>query len=136
MRMLCVIAIFLFTSSAWADIYVVMAKQSTSEALTKKNVMAIYTGKTKALPNGNLATVFDYTDSATIKTTFYKTLTNRSVSQINSYWARLVFAGRHVPPTQVKTEADMVERIAKDPNAIGYVSEVNSDQVKVVYTIK
>ena len=119
-----------------ADIYVVVAKNSDTETLKKKDVIAIYTGKTKALPNGNLAAPFDHKDTAKIKAEFYKKLTNRSISQINSYWARLIFSGRHVPPTQLNNEAAVMSGVAQNPNAIGYVSNPDLDIVKVVYTIK
>lgn len=124
---------------ASADIYVVVSTKNTISELSKKDIIALYTGRTKAFPDGELAKVLDYSDDQEIKADFYKILTNRSLAQISSYWARLSFTGRHTPPPQKESMLDVVAAIADNPQAIGYVSsmpEGSEDTIKTVFTIE
>lgn len=121
---------------AQSDVYVVVDKDSPITAMSKKDIIAIYTGKTKALPNGGFAKPIDHPDESQTKVEFYRVLTNRSVSQINSYWARLVFSGRYVKPQQIAGDDKIQVVVAETQGAIAYVEKPNLDLVKVVYTVQ
>lgn len=57
-----------------------------------------------------------------VRSRFTRTYLDRDVSAVRRYWAQLVFSGRGVPPPEVGSEDDVVEYVAKNPGAIGYVS--------------
>ncbi len=50
------------------------------------------------------------------------TSTGKSVSAIKSYWQRMIFSGRDVPPDEISSESDLLKKVAADKGAIGYVS--------------
>jgi ABC-type phosphate transport system substrate-binding protein len=133
---LSVLGTLYFATIAAAEISVVVAKTNPINTLTKKEIVAIYTGKTKAFPNSKFAQPIDQEDDSPIKEIFYREMTNRSVSQINSYWARLVFTGRYVPPLVIKSEADIMSYVAQNNSAIAYVEKPDIELVKVVYVIE
>jgi ABC-type phosphate transport system substrate-binding protein len=123
-------------TSVLADISVVVAKTNPINALTEKEIVAIYMGKTKAFPSGEFAQPIDQNDQSSVKPEFYRKMTNRSVSQINSYWARLVFTGRYVPPITIKSEAEIMSYVAQNNSAIAYVEKPDTELVKVVYVVE
>jgi ABC-type phosphate transport system substrate-binding protein len=59
--------------------------------------------------------------------------TQRSADQFDKYWKKLVFTGKGMLPTTVKTDAEMIDFVAKTPGAFGYVAKESvSSKVKVV----
>jgi ABC-type phosphate transport system substrate-binding protein len=59
-------------------------------------------------------------DSSARKT-FYHSLLDKSPEEINAYWTRLTFSGRTKPPEALKGQVEVLERVANDPQVIGYV---------------
>ncbi len=57
-----------------------------------------------------------------LREAFSKQVFGRSVSAIKSYWQSQLFAGRGVPPPEVRNDAAVVAHVTQTPGAIGYVS--------------
>lgn len=53
---------------------------------------------------------------------FSRAVHGRSVAAIIAYWQQQIFAGRSVPPPQRSTDADVLEFVRANPDAIGYVA--------------
>jgi len=133
-RMRPLIALSLSAALAWtpvrtraADtIYVVVSAQSPVRSLAQKDVLALYTGRTRTLPGGESATPWDQQHDGAARADFYQ-------ARINSYWARLHFTGQVQPPRNVDDDAAMIQRLRADPTAIGYLTREPSDgSVRVV----
>ena len=58
------------------------------------------------------------------------------MSEINAYWARLIFTGRASPPTLVRSQEEAIQMVIDNRSTLGYVnrSKINS-QVKVVFEL-
>lgn len=128
-------AIFLSCSySAAADLVVVVNKENPINELSLTNVVDIYTGRYMAFPNGISAEPIDLPNESNEKEDFYYQATGLSLAKINSYWARLKFTGRYLPPIQLETAENALTYVQQNANAVAYIDEKYvTDKVKVVY---
>lgn len=114
-------------------IYVVVSSQSPVRALEQKDVLALYTGRSRTLPGGEPATPIDQQRDGPVRAEFYQALTGMDIARINSYWARLHFTGQVQPPQAVGDDGAVIQRLRADPGAVGYlVHEPQSPAVRVV----
>jgi hypothetical protein len=114
-------------------IYVVVSSQSPIRALEQKDVLALYTGRTRTLPGGELATPLDQQRDGAARADFYQALTGMDIARINSYWARLHFTGQVQPPQSVGDDLAVIQRLRKDASAVGYLThEPQTSAVRVV----
>ncbi len=114
-------------------IYVVVSAQSPVRAVAQKDVLALYTGRTRTLPGGEAATPLDQQHDGPARADFYLALTGMDIARINSYWARLHFTGQVQPPRTVENDVAVIQRLRADPSAIGYLTREPQDgSVRVV----
>lgn len=126
----------LASSPVLAGTVVIVSAKSATGSLSKSQVSALYLGKTRSLPQGGNATLFDLLGSSATRGAFYQGVTGKSASQVKSVWSRLVFSGRAVPPKELSSDAAVVKAVAGDPNAVGYVdSSAVNGSVKVVFKL-
>lgn len=123
--------------SAQADeLVVIVNPQSGVEQLSKAEVINIFMGRQKKLPSGATALAIDLTSSNAEKQHFYLRLVNKELSEINSYWARLIFSGQGSPPRQTETTEEVLDIIENNKGAIGYIERAKANQrVKIVYAL-
>lgn len=118
-----ILAIFLLLSqTARADYYVVVSEHNPLTMLSQKEALQLFMGRSRAFPDGHPAIPCDIGDDA-LRAGFYRSLGGMSLPQVNSYWARLMFSGRSLPPQRVESEAAMVQRVGNDPSAIGWLTQ-------------
>lgn len=115
-------------AAAHADFYLVVSADSTQRGLTQKQAVDLYMGRNRAYPDGETARVYDLQRSQADREAFYLALTGLSQAQVNSYWSRLQFSGRNLPPEQLADEAAMVAAVRASPNAIGWLPREPSDR--------
>lgn len=119
-------------SCAEEKLVVVVNAASGIEQLTREQVINIFLGRYRQLPSGVIAQPIDQPEQPN-KALFYKLLVGKELSEINSYWARLVFSGKTRPPQQVNNINELYELIKNIPGAITYLNTEQIDpQVKVV----
>jgi hypothetical protein len=106
---------------AWADLVVVASVRSVVGQLSREDVINIYMGRYRRLPDGSAAEPFDLAAGSPERKAFYRRLLDKSLEEVNAYWARLVFSGRTTPPTESIGPEEMLDRLAADPHAIGYL---------------
>jgi hypothetical protein len=108
-------------------IYVVVSSQSAVRSLSQQDLLALYTGRTRALPTGEVVTPLDQQRDGAGRADFYQALTGMDIARINSYWARLHFTGQVQPPQSAGDDAAMVQRLRADRSAIGYLTREPQD---------
>jgi ABC-type phosphate transport system substrate-binding protein len=124
-----VLVSFALNASVFADVAVIVNPSNTS-LLTESAIERIFLGKSTQFPDGSVAIPLNTTGE--VYDTFNERVLGRSSSQIQSYWAKLVFTGRGTPPKEVD-EASIIELIKDNKNAIAYIhSSCVTDDVKVV----
>ncbi len=117
-------------------LYVVVSAKSPRAALTRKEVLALYTGRIRILGDGSSATPLDQRSDGAVREAFYRALTGMDIARINSYWARLHFTGQVQPPATVGDDADVTQRLLSDPLAVGYLTRKPVDtSLRVVLTL-
>tara|TARA_R110001606_G_scaffold395664_1_gene568369 strand:- start:52389 stop:52811 length:423 start_codon:yes stop_codon:yes gene_type:complete len=116
-----------------AEVIVVANKDNQMRMLTKKQVIDIYMGRTSLFPNGEPALPIDQHADSSIRKLFYHNLVNKTVSEINAYWARLLFSGRATPPRMVDSVASVINYIKNNKSAIAYIRRENlTDDVRII----
>lgn len=129
-----IIQMLLIFAQARAEIVVVVNSASGLTELTQQQVIDIYMGRIQTVANGGKVVPYDQPLDSEIRAAFYQQLTGKSVASVNAYWARLLFTGRASPPKQVSDNMSIMDILAKNLNAIGYIDEKDlDDRVSVVF---
>ena len=130
-------SISLYTKGALAyDFYVIVNKQNPIKEATKEEIAKWFLKKKTSWPNGEKIEPVDQKSSAKIRKDFSKEILNKNVSAVRSYWQRIIFSGRGVPPIEKENDQQVIEYVKNHPGAVGYVSKnANIDAVKKI-TIK
>ncbi|WP_372872147.1 hypothetical protein [Shewanella sp.] len=115
-------------------LYVVVNADNKIGQLSHHELVDIFMGRYDTFPNGDDVTVFDNGSELSVREAFYRQLVDRSLAQVDAYWARLQFSGRVTQPQEVDSTDELTEKMRKTPSGITFVrgSELN-DSVKVVY---
>lgn len=122
--------------AAHADLVLVTSPQSGIERLSQDEVINIYLGRYRRLPSGMVAEPVDHAAEAELRARFYRRLVNKSLAEINAYWARLVFSGKTHPPQVVDSVANALKLVAMQPGALVYVERSQVDaRVKIVFEL-
>ncbi|UXA00096.1 phosphate ABC transporter substrate-binding protein [Vibrio splendidus] len=103
---------------------VVIGNSAGVDALSSADVKKLFMGKSNQLGNGSKAQIVELVDGAEGRIAFHEVATGRSESQLQSAWARLVFTGKADAPVQVADYSAVINQVASNTNAIGYVDEV------------
>ncbi|WP_043309933.1 hypothetical protein [Pseudomonas sp. ML96] len=108
----------------------VIVNAAASATPSQPEVANIFLGKNNSLK------AIDQKGWNPTKEKFYSALTNKSESQLKSYWSGLVFTGKGQPLQSVNDDASVVTMVGNEPNLIGYVDKgAVNDKVKVLFTL-
>lgn len=141
------ILVFLLASvNGWAEetdtqtIQVVVNNQSKVTALSRKQVMGLFLGRSRSFPSGINAKAFDHEVDSAIRARFFERLTGKSISDIDAYWARLRYSGRASPPKVIDNMAEILKEVSQNQHAIAYIqgqdpADLMQQDIVVVHTI-
>lgn len=125
----------LATAPAVAEV-VVVANKGGPDSMSKEQVSDVFMGKASSLPGGTAAAPHDQPESNALREEFYTKLTGKSAAQVKSYWAKMAFTGKGIPPKEAAGNAEMLKAIAATPGGIGYIEKAAVDNsVKTVLTL-
>lgn len=111
----------------------VVNPESGVTRLSREDIINIFMGRYRILPTGIPALPID---QAAEREQFYRLLVNKTLAEINAYWARLVFSGRASPPILAPTATDVKTLVANNMGAIGYLLRSDLDSsVHPVYNL-
>jgi ABC-type phosphate transport system substrate-binding protein len=129
----CLLACFFVIGSAQAEVVVVVSADSTVDSLSRAELTDIYLGRLNRFPDGSTAVPIDQSERSSAHDEFYSKYLGRTPAQIKAHWSRLIFTGRGQPPRSVRNGDAVLDAIADNPNAIGYVdSQLVDDRLRVV----
>lgn len=113
-----------------ADVAVIIHPDAPSQP-ARSDVMNIFLGLDRSLAPVDLA---GWTE---VRQQFYRELIRKNEDQLKSYWAARIFTGKGRPPRPVADQAAMIELVASDPRAIGYVDSAElDDRVQVLFILR
>lgn len=104
-----------------ADIVVIANTRVSLDSLSREDAIKVFMGRYRKLPDGSPAQPLDLDPDSEARKNFYRLLINKSLEEVNAYWARLIFSGHTLPPQQAQGAEDVLTRIASDPQIIGYM---------------
>ena len=106
---------------------VVIVNKDNQAVLSEKDISRIFLGNLKSYSTGDTITPINITSKKALRKEFNKKVLHKSSSQVKAYWSKLLFSGKGVPPKELKSDQQIKEFIAANPNAIGYIDRKNLD---------
>ena len=62
---------------------------------------------------------------------------DKTPSQLNAYWSRLIFTGKGKPPKQYFDDAEVLETVLEEEDSVGYIDSSSiAEGVKVIFTVQ
>ena len=124
---------YTFATMVSAEMVVIVNASNGNNAISRSELSRIFLGKASNFANGEKAIPVNQISASAIRTEFDTSMLKKSSSQIKAYWSKQLFIGNGTPPKEYNGDLDVLQRVAKDVNAIGYVdaSAVNAN-VKVI----
>jgi ABC-type phosphate transport system substrate-binding protein len=121
---------------ARAELVLIVHPANPVEQLTREQVVDIYMGRNINFPGGNAALPIDLSPDSPLRAAFYQSLVGKTVSQVNAFWARLLFTGRATPPHVLPDIQTVLKTVAENRDAVGYIDDINLDNtVKIVFRV-
>lgn len=130
--------LIMLTSTAQGAQWVLVASNKTGiKHLSQDEVTNIYLGRYRRLDSGLTAEPIDQPADSALKARFYRQLVDKSLAEINAYWARLLFSGKTQPPRTVHNSEEALRYVASHPGAMAYVERAKTDgRVVVIFEIR
>ena len=119
-----------------AQVAVIGHKDVPGDSLTSSQLLDFYSAEKRVWKNGSAVIVFDLKPKVEFKANFYKFL-GKSSSRMKSIWMVNMLSGEGDPPESLKTEEEMLKKVAETEGALGFVRKsIVNGSVKVLTVIK
>lgn len=126
-------AFSLCSINVFAEVAVIINPNNAS-SVDADTIKKIYLGKSKSFSNGEKVNPVNQ-DNTTVADEFNDKVVGKSSSQLNAYWSKLIFTGKGTPPEKLASDQAVIDFVAANNDAIGYIdSSKVSDKVKVIAT--
>lgn len=123
---------FIIVQCVKADLVLVTHKNNPIENLSKDQIKALFLKKTNKIDGVKLNSV----DSADreLYELFSKTFLNKSIAELNAYWARMIFTGKCKPNIRYEKD-ELSSNFKKNPYIITYIkkSDFKNRDLKIIY---
>lgn len=113
---------------------VVVHPSSPLSELSHAELSRLFLKKTTRWNHGGTVAPVDLAPDHKSRRRFSEEIHRKEVRRVQSYWQRLIFSGRATPPPELDRESQVLEFVADNRRAIGYVSATTAvgDGVKVI----
>jgi ABC-type phosphate transport system substrate-binding protein len=113
------------TQSA-SSFQIIVHKSNPVTGLTRSDIAKLFLKKTSSWKAGGLVQPVDLRENSEVRRVFSTKVLDKDVAAVKGYWQERIFTGRGVPPIEKSSEAEVVEFVAANEHAIGYVSSSTS----------
>lgn len=121
--LIAVAVVALIGTTARADYKVVVHSTNSVESLTKDKLSDIFLKKVTRWDSGRPITPVDQAERNAVRDLFSRAALKKEVPWVESYWQKMIFSGRATPPARLTSDAEVLEFVRTNPDAIGYVSD-------------
>jgi ABC-type phosphate transport system substrate-binding protein len=121
-RLLLLLSLLAPGLAAAADFVVIVNPSVKANALTRAEVQRYFLKNTTSWPGGEAVKPVDLPKSSAVRATFSSEVLKRSIAALDQFWTHSIYSGRAVPPTERRSDRDVLEFVRETPGAIGYVS--------------
>jgi ABC-type phosphate transport system substrate-binding protein len=91
-------------------------------SLPKTVVSNFLLKRAKTWGDGERSKPVDLQVTSPTRESFSRAVHGQSAAAIEEFWQRQIYSGRDVPPPRKASEAEVMEFVARNPGAIGYVA--------------
>jgi ABC-type phosphate transport system substrate-binding protein len=127
-RLLFVLPLFLLSAALMGQapasspppFVVIVHPQNRAAFVTRAFLADAYLKRTSRWPDGERIRPVDLATGSNVRRRFSDAVLRRSVASVRSYWQRLIFSGRGVPPVELD-EAEVAAYVARHRGAVAYV---------------
>ena len=124
-----------FAQQAQAQAIVIANPSVKAMDVSKGDLKDIFTGGASSLKDGSHVTPVLLKDGA-VNTEFLSAYVGKNDAAFRAGWRSLLFSGQASIPKSLDSEAAMVDYVAHNPGAIGYVSKSAPHEGVKVLTVK
>lgn len=115
------------TAQAQADdadpaFLVIVHAQNPIEAIERSKLSRIFLKKTKRWEDGETIMVLDHVPDSETRDRFTRGIHGKSISAIKSYWQRMIFSGRDVPPEEIDGDVEVLRLVVEHRGSVGYIA--------------
>ena len=112
---------------------IIVHKTNPATSMAKREISSLFLKKTTQWEDKTTVLPVDLVADSAVRKVFTDEIHRRKVPAVKNYWAQSIFAGRADPPPEMAGEAAVLEYVANNPGAVGYVSQsANTGSVKVL----
>lgn len=101
----------------------VVHTSNATSSITKAKAADLFLKRVTRWDNGRAVTPVDLSDKNSVRALFCKELLGKEVVWVKSYWQKMIFSGRSTPPVELATDAEVLDFIRNNADAIGYVGD-------------
>lgn len=135
-RLVLALAALLAASPAAAEepaFQVIVHPASPAGALSKRELADFFLKRVTVWPQGGAVHPVELPEGSAARERFATQVIGKSPAVLKSYWNKLIFSGREVPPVEKRSDDEVVAFVRATPGAVGYVSPAAATAgVKVV----
>jgi hypothetical protein len=133
--LLLAVAACLMGSHAQAQVIVIANNSVKSSDVSKSEIKDVFNGDASAFKDGSKATPILLKGGAA-NDQFLNEYVGKSDSAFKASWRGLVFSGQGAMPKTVDSEAAMVDYVAHNSGAVGYISKSTAHEGVKVLEVK
>jgi ABC-type phosphate transport system substrate-binding protein len=112
---------------------VIVNESNPMTSMSRAELSEMFLKKNTTWPSGRTVLPVDLTEGSPVRETFSQEVHGRTVARIEAYWQQKIFTGRGVPPPQQPSDAAVIQYVAENPDAVGYISgDTRAAGVRVV----
>jgi ABC-type phosphate transport system substrate-binding protein len=117
--------------------FIVIVHPDNPQASVSRELLAdAFLKRRTSWSDGESIDPVDLDPSASTRKHFSEEILKRSVTAVRSYWQQIIFSGRGVPPTELKSEEDTVRFVLRERGGVAYVSPATQVGKAKVLTVR
>jgi len=114
--------------------FVIIVNAARDAELTRQDLANIFMKRmTRWSDKRPINPVERFADSP-LRAEFSRAILHRSVDAMQAYWQQQIFSGRDIPPSERRSDAEVLEYVRTRAGAIGYVS--SATPTEGVYVVR
>lgn len=119
----CLLCAALILAPVWAQGSFVVVVQASNPVTTMKRqeVSDLFLKRKTSWADGLKATPVDLSERLPVRSVFSESVHKKATAAVKTYWQRLIFAGRDVPPPEKVSAEEVMAYVRSRRGAIGYV---------------
>lgn len=123
-KIILLILVFLTPYVCEGKIIIIIHPSSPRETITKQEIRNIFLGEKYNWEDGSRIKIADNLDKHTAEL-FYAQFVGKEISYVKKNWIRKMLHGSMIPPESFGSNQELIDFVAAQKKAIGFVSEEN-----------